>query len=538
MKRRGSILISVLVVLAIGTLIGTGVLLRVDAERAGADASRRRDQSRALAWSGVQAVMVEIADARERLLAGERPELTEAWTLFEDDLGRKGVVRLIDLTPEDEGVAMPEGGKIDINSATEEMLAGVGAIGPALAKRIVEARAGKPFSSVEELLRVNGVTAELLYGSAGGETERRSGSTEEGVIDLAAFGAPGAEEERLIDLLTVFSFDPNVIGGTAGLEEFRGTARLNLNMEWSTALEREISKIWGDEAAIAVKNVMEAGITFRKDSDIIKTMRTMGIEADFWPGVLDSFCTSDDEYRAGRVDIMNAPVDVLLCVPGVSAEAAQRIADTRDSVRDEERLTPAWLVTRGILTPAEFEKAVDWVAVRSMQWRIRVEAGMTLAEDAAVEFDAERLEDAELTDRVVLDVVIDVSSQRPRVAYLRDVTLLDASRRLAGRADAVAEALGLEVEDENAEDVVTVEDAEEAPEAEAPRIPRREIVRREQVRREIQRRGDDEEEPSGEENPLDDELAETGAPSSAEGEALPRVDRRIGRWTTSLGGRR
>jgi competence protein ComEA len=47
--------------------------------------------------------------------------------------------------------------RIDVNRADEAALERLPGIGPALARRIVEARAERPFRSVEDLARVRGI---------------------------------------------------------------------------------------------------------------------------------------------------------------------------------------------------------------------------------------------------------------------------------------------------------------------------------------------------------------------------------------------
>jgi competence ComEA-like helix-hairpin-helix protein len=48
-------------------------------------------------------------------------------------------------------------GRIDVNRADEEVLQGLPGVGPALARRIVEARQNKPFRSIDDLVRVRGI---------------------------------------------------------------------------------------------------------------------------------------------------------------------------------------------------------------------------------------------------------------------------------------------------------------------------------------------------------------------------------------------
>jgi type II secretory pathway component PulK len=104
MRRRdeGMVLLAVLVVITIAALIGSTLLVSVDAERSGAETTLRRTQSRALAWSGAQLVMAELSAQRDEMLAGEDFDITTEWELFTDDLGRTAVVRLVPVGPGDE----------------------------------------------------------------------------------------------------------------------------------------------------------------------------------------------------------------------------------------------------------------------------------------------------------------------------------------------------------------------------------------------------------------------------------------------------
>src|SRR5262249_62111928 len=93
-----------------------------------------------------------------------------------------------------------------------------------------------------------------------------------------------------------------------------------------------------------------------------------------------------------------------------------------------------WPLTHGILKEDEFLQAADHLTMRSMQWRVRVEAGLidSTAPDSP-------FREPGLEDRMAFEAVIDVASERPRIAYLRDVTMMDAAklmdRTLAAQAD-------------------------------------------------------------------------------------------------------
>jgi len=550
-SRRGSAILAVFLLMVIGIVIAATVLATADAAGASSQAELQRTQSRALAWSGVQALMSELAEQREDLLDGQAPRITAEWDLYTLDDGTRGVVRLVDLDPGSPAVITPENAKLDINTATAEMLALVPGLDAAIAGRIVEARGVSPFTSVGQLLQVEGVTPAILFGAgedAGGEP------------------APGAEPDPLVlpevpgsagglgRLLTVFSFDPNVQVGIEGGSDFRGNLRVNLDQSWSEELGRAIADRFDQGTADIVKGLMESGRTFGADSELVRVLVDNGVGAEAWPEILDVFTTSDDQFLRGRVDLNTAPAEVLACIPGIASERAAAIVDAREGIDPLMRRSPSWVVAEGLLTPEEFVLAADWVTTRSSQWRVRLEAGIEpgdplsgFDESAPMTLD-QMLESWDeppggaMEHRVTLEAVIDVASTRPRVAYLREVTLLEpvlAMHRASHEADAEG-ALS-----EPADGIVLEPEPEPEPESDATRLPVRffdddpfltDSVHPESGMNDF---GLDFDDHRGADAPHDDEPE--GGDGAMDPTGEPRdppamVDRRIGRWTTRKAG--
>ncbi|MDQ7013748.1 MAG: helix-hairpin-helix domain-containing protein [Planctomycetota bacterium] len=438
--RRGSAILAVLLLLVIGVVIAATVLVAADAAGESAESERHRAQARAMAWSGVQAVMAELSEQREDLLDGLDPQLTQEWSLFTLDDGTRGIVRLLDLDPQSDAMVVAENAKLDINAATAEMLAAVPGLDGMLAARIVEARDTQPFSSVAELLRVEGITPDLLYGppdvgwdGAGGDSVGSPDLSPASPLGVGMDGPSG-----LVSYLTVFAFDPNVQVGFQSSQEHRGKLRVNLDQEWSDDLERAITERFGAEAAQAVKQLMDGGQTFATDSELAGVLIDVGFGVEGWGELFDVFTTTDDEFLAGRVDVNRAGPEVLACVPGISPEQAAAIVDRRETLDAPSRAMPTWLLQEGLIEPEDYKAAADWITARSMQWRVRLEVGV-MAGDGTGGFDEsapmtmddlmagwdEAPDGDRLQHRMVVEAVIDVASSRPRVAYLREVTLLD-----------------------------------------------------------------------------------------------------------------
>jgi hypothetical protein len=404
-SRRASILLSVLVVVALAALIGATAMYTARAQAATASVTLRRTQARALVWSGVQAVMAELAEQRDAMLDGETPRVTEEWELFEDGEHR-AVVRLLHLSDAGDHI-QSESARINLNTAPAPMLEAMG-LSAEVAAAVVTARDQRAFASVEELLEVPGFPARLLHPTS----DTDESSTE--------------DHTPLADLLTVWSFDPNVQSGLGeGAGRHRGNLRVNLDVPWSERLAGAVDDRFGDGASKVLKSLMDQGSTFKSMGDLIKALQGLRIEPKDWGPILDAFTMSDDPYLPGKIDLSQAPKEVLACIPGFDAGIAEKAVQARAGMDPDARKSIAWPLLQGLMTPEQFILAADHLTTRSTQWRVRIEAGIATGQgDSAVR-------DAGLRDRIVYEAVIDVASERPQVAYLRDITMLDAAQRLA-----------------------------------------------------------------------------------------------------------
>lgn len=535
--RRASALFAVMVVVAITSVIGAATLFTAGAQRDAALAPLRRDQSRALAWSGVQALMAELSAQRLSLLDAEEPTITSEWTLFEEN-GVRGLFRHVATAQAAGSTIVSEAAKLDINVATPEMLGALELLGPELATAIVQRRTSAPFTSVDELLSVSGVTPELLYGDA---------------IGSAGDSSVSDEPTRLIDVLTVHSADPNIQFGFGPRgANHRGKLRISLNREWTDEMGEAIADRFDASTANGVRSVMTQpsalspdgnALAFDSESDIVAVLRRLaGVSSpryEDWYEIMDSFTGRSEEFVRGRIDINLAPAAVLACVPGIDREAANRIVSTRSSVDAERRRSVVWIADEEILTAAQFEQAVDWLTARSMQWRVRIEAGVQRVD----EFDLgdrptgsgggrigglDSMEEPPLEGRIVLEAIVDLASERARVAYLRDVTLLDfAAARIAAAEEASV----------NSDDApLTNEPPEDGPTPRASNFSRGSgglnTSRLDPAERGLDGSegfGNEPDHSGGEDGGMDVGL---DAPRTDAGASNPPADARIGRWTS------
>ncbi len=207
MKHRGIVLLASLAVLSIGVLAATAVIMAASSGMDATSASAGRAQGRAAAWSGVQAVLEELVSQREDLLLGADPVLSDGGEVqstgdFGGESGPRLVYRLLPL--DDQRVWRSESALLDLNTASEAMIARLPGMTVERAKTIAGGRGEHGYGSVAEALAAS--APERVPEESFDSPDDAPGSGPEG-----AGRPPGAGTWA-----TVFSFDPNVQAGGGG----------------------------------------------------------------------------------------------------------------------------------------------------------------------------------------------------------------------------------------------------------------------------------------------------------------------------------
>ena len=433
--RRGLVLFAVLVVAGIGLSIAAGVLLLTRAETRGADRSAERVRSRALAWSGVQAIVSELAAQRGRILQGEPLELDGQYVIEEAGT-RLGVVRLLPVGP-DGSRLVPEASKFDLAEASIESLEASGILDAELAQAVIAARDrfGGRLDSVEALLAAapEAIAAEDLFGPleeldlrdaiAGEEADR-------GERMLARLEGP--TPRGIADLLTVHAAEPAL--------DLEGRPRIAIAPPWNDAMGEAITERLGEDAANAVRIVVSGGtevgplvegLSLDRDRDLAEIMVRAKVAVEDWIEPVDVLTFDRGPDRTGRLDLNTASAAALRMLPGVSEEEAAAIVDARERLTARERATVMWPALLEIWPLERYPELFERITVRSFVWRVRLACGTVEAEAP----------DGPIEDATVWEVVIDLGADRPRLAALREITQFDlAARLLAARlsADEVA----------------------------------------------------------------------------------------------------
>lgn len=418
-RRRGVIILVVFVIISGAALIMTSLSFLGRAEMRSAALVGRTAQAQALAWSGVQAVMAELDAQRQEMLDGREPQVTDSWSLYGTE-SERGMIQLLPLGPEDE-LIVSESAKLDVNLADAESLAKIDAfLTPDLALAIVAARQARPggrFDSIADLLEVEGITADLLWGPLDKVQVQRAAASErdaevhfERRLRSLQRGVAGPEPRGLADLLTVFSIEP-VIQST-------GRYRININAKYDDRMHRRIARRYGEELADTVRqfreNEPDLVITEKQWYDLLVLTESEDRQTDEY---LDGFCLDEQKYAQGRVDLNRAPVEVLAALPGLDADLSAALVTEREAISARDRAGLAWPMAAGVLTEAQWAAAAPRLTWRTSAWRVRVLGRILVGED----------DEVEVAGECVYEAVIDFSSPQPRVAYLRDITMLETA---------------------------------------------------------------------------------------------------------------
>jgi hypothetical protein len=251
-----------------------------------------------------------------------------------------------------------------------------------------------PFESVEELRLVYGATLADLVG----EDFNRNGvlDANEETRDLGGQLEPG-----LLEYFTVYSTEPNTYSD--------GTSLTNVNSQASLRPLLE-SRLGSSRAGQIISRLFPAGgqgggppVSY---PSLLRFYLDSGMNADEF-ALISNDITVTNAVVAGRVNINTAPAQVLCCLPGMNADAAQQIVSYRESNADNRSI--AWIVdalgSRSTVLQALAQR--DTITAKSHQFTADIAAVGPFGRGyQRVKF------------------VFDTSSGTPRIVYRQDLSRL------------------------------------------------------------------------------------------------------------------
>lgn len=312
-----------------------------------------------------------------------------------------------------------EASKINLNSASQEMLQRLPGMTAELAASIIDWRdedsdvttggaeseyyllqadgyqcKNAPLETVDEILLIKGASQELLYG----EDTNLNGYLDDQENDGDESEPPDNRNGRLdagfYDYVTVYSTESNV--------DADGNARINITDASAVSdLQTLLTDTFKEDRALEI--IQRSGISSSQSfENILDFYYRSQMTADEFSQIADKLTTSSETALPGLVNVNKAPKEVLLCLPGLEESDAEALVSYRESNSDS--LTSIAWVTQVL----DQEKAVgigSYITVRSYQYS----ADVICVSGNGRSYKRYR-------------VVLDTQGGSPRVVYWRSLT--------------------------------------------------------------------------------------------------------------------
>ena len=432
------ILVAVLVLIMLISMIAVSLMFHLKAEDTATHAGAGAEQAWSAAMSGVQEAIRLVAKAKLGSTDWEdNPRALKDRLVF-DDASERWYFTVYSAASSDDALhelrygLTAEAGKLNLNAAHSTNLVDLPRMtAPLIAAlrdfidfddtlrpegaeqeyydtlpRPYAVRNG-PLETLDEVLLVRGFTPSLLYGEDQNMNWCLDLNENDGDEQFPSDNNDGKLDRGLSPFVTVSSYDVN--------EDNSGVPRTDINLsndplpnvEFPAALTNFISILRTNKLRLGHAAELLEGKIKIKDDKGKEIEIASGVGKDELPQVLDLFTASQDSRFDGLIDINSASIAVLRTIPGIDEPLAESIVSARRSISPERRTTIAWLFQEGVVDAAQFKQLAPLLTARSFQYSFRV-VGYGVPSGRYR----------------VLDVIIDVAGEQPRISYLRDLTRL------------------------------------------------------------------------------------------------------------------
>ena len=309
-----------------------------------------------------------------------------------------------------------EAGKINLNSASQEMLLRLPGMTAELAASIIDWRdenseitpggaedeyylllpepyncKNAPLETVDEILLIKGASEELLYGEDTNLNSILDGYENDGDLSDPPDNRNGRLDTGFYDYVTVYSVETNL--------DSEGNQRININDPRSREdLQSTLQEIVKEDRALEIMNLVPTNPSF---SNVLGFYFSTGLKHEEFSQIVDRLTTSDEQALPGLVNVNTAPKAVLLCLPGLEESDAEALLSHRSS--GEGLDTIAW-----VAEVLERNKAVavgSYITTRSFQYSADV---VSIAGNGRA---YKRYK-----------AVFDMSQEKPQVVYWKSMT--------------------------------------------------------------------------------------------------------------------
>lgn len=341
-------------------------------------------QAECIAEGALQYVLARITEAAD---AEEDKTSSEAGADYEEQkVGEAGYFWVLRSNLEsdhefDFGLT-DEAGKINLNSASVEMLQKLPGMTAELAASIIDWRDSDsdvttggaesesyllradgyqckdaPLETVEEILLINGSSEDLLYGEDTNLNGYLDDHENDGDESEPHDNHNGSLDAGFYDYVTVYSEESNV--------DSDGQSRININnTSGASELQTLLEEKFKTDRALEI--MLASGISSNPSfENILDFYFKSGMTAQEFSQIADRLTTSSETTLSGLVNVNTAPKEVLVCLPDLEDSDAQALVSYRESHSDGLD-SIAW-----VTEVLDQDKAVgigSYITVRSYQY--------------------------------------------------------------------------------------------------------------------------------------------------------------------------
>jgi len=311
-----------------------------------------------------------------------------------------------------------ESSKINLNSATQEMLLKLPGMTAELAASIIDWRdedsevtpggaeseyylllpdsyycKDAPLETVMEVLLIKGTTHEILFG----EDTNRNGFLDSNENDADYSDPPDNKDGHLdrgfYDYVTVYSRESNL--------NKDGKERVNINeMRNQGKLSDILRKVIKDDRIFQIMDNVRRRRPFQ---NILDFYYRSGLTISEFDQIADELTTQANRTKVGLVNINTASSEVLYCLPGLAESDVDAIITKRSSLEESELDTLTWITE---VLPQEKAVAIgSHISNRSSQYS---------ADVISVSGNGRAYKRYK--------VVVDMQHETPRVLYWKSIT--------------------------------------------------------------------------------------------------------------------
>ena len=315
---------------------------------------------------------------------------------------------------------MDEAAKLNLNTATQEMLEALPGMPIELAAAIIDWRDAdgeltpdgaesetyllrdqkyickdSNFETVEELRLLVGGEWDVLYGEDTNRNGTRDPNEDDGDEMWPDDNRDGALDPGVLEYLTIYSREPN--------KRDDGTERINVNDGTGQGLRQLLEETFGQERANEIQSGAGPGGTDVRS--VLEYYIHSGMTPEEFSEVYDALTVSDDDFVEGLVNVNTASAAVLACLPGIGEEYASQLVAYRRGKTADDLDTVAWVTE--VLDDESAIEAGPYLTTRTYQFAADVAAVGHLGRGFR---------------RTLF--IFDASGDEPGVVYRRDQTRL------------------------------------------------------------------------------------------------------------------